>query len=330
MEQNFGTFNMETKTIDFNGQTYNYTTEQLCSDSQSLKIAYNYFKGNKSIDIFPQGDSYIASLFEMHNHAEENIIILSNRINEQTTWFYFPLNKYEDLCYSELYRLLDKEKILIKFTQYQTDNYPQGREYCSKLLNSNLNNDECFCIVTRQDGEKWTRYYFKSNYIQINPTKVFLYRGRSDLINLITIINRNKSSIIPQGIENCIDIIRSQIEANGEVYVVRSSEKSYNNTYNTLWHYFKPDQFITFCTHIGRHKCDNNLIECLKKLEDDSSYVFPQGLDNCINFLEETMEKGEYYRVFIKKMKRKEFFFYFNDNTPYSGYIPLLLNMDLS
>lgn len=46
-----------------------------------------------------------------------------------------------------------------------------------------------------------------------------------------------------------------------------------------------------------------------QKFEDNSLYVIPQGIDNCINFLEETMEKGNYYRVFIKKMKGKEFFF---------------------
>lgn len=40
-EESFGTFNMETKTIDFNYKAYKHTKEQLCGYNQSLMKAYS-------------------------------------------------------------------------------------------------------------------------------------------------------------------------------------------------------------------------------------------------------------------------------------------------
>lgn len=93
-EPSFGTFNMESKTINFNGKIYKYTKEQLCSDKKSLLTCYN----NTKNAIFPQGKPYIFSLFETKIQLEETVIILSNQINDQATLFCFPLIQYKDLC----------------------------------------------------------------------------------------------------------------------------------------------------------------------------------------------------------------------------------------
>lgn len=228
LEQSFGTFNMETSTIDFNGITYDYTKEQLCCDNQ---LTYSQFNDNKSNGIFPQGESYIESIIQ----SEEKVIILESKINEQMAWFYFPLIKYEDLCYSEVYRMVDKNRVKSKFDEYETDNYPQGREYCQELINNGLNKGECFYIIARQNGEKWARNYFKSEYIKIYPDEVSLLTGKDQLKNALDFISNNNNDNFPQNKAKCIDIINSQIESDGEVFVLESSEPDSNKK---TWHYF--------------------------------------------------------------------------------------------
>lgn len=216
-EQSYGTFDMETKTISFNDKLYEYTKEQLCSDNQSLMIAYSQFNSNKSNDIFPQGNSYIDSLFETKIRSNEKVIILSNEINGQTTWFYFPLIQYEELCYSGIYRTDNITWITKKFEEYKNDNFPQGHEYCSMLINGKLKEGECFYILVRKDGEKWTRYYFKSNYIKINPSSIYLKHGEKELNSELEFIKNSNKNLFPQGINHCVELINNQIKTDGDV-----------------------------------------------------------------------------------------------------------------
>lgn len=193
-------------------------------------------------------------------------------INQRTTWFYFPLIKYEDLCYSEVYRAKNIEWVKDKFNEYENDNYPQGREYCTKLINENLENDECFYIVTRQDGEKWTRYYFKSKCIRINPSNVSLFRGKNELMSELDIIKKSDKNLFPQGIQHCVETFNNQINANGEVYVVNSFEP---DSKKMLWYCFLQDEIMYLCDHVGRHKSNFVEIQYVKDRELNPSEVIP-------------------------------------------------------
>lgn len=124
---------------------------------------------------------------------------------------YFPLIKYKDLCYSKGYRVVNRKKELKKLNEYETDNYPQGRDYCFKLINESLIEDECFHIIAREDGQKWTRYYFKSKYININPSNARLLSKKSQLESELNHVMKSNKRIFPQGIEYCLETIQSQI-----------------------------------------------------------------------------------------------------------------------
>lgn len=187
---------------------------------------------------------------------------------------------------------------------YATDNYPQGRDYCLKLINGGLKENECFHIIAREDGEKWTRYYFKSKYININPTSVCLLSKKSQLESQLNIIKSNKS-IFPQGIEHCMETIQSQIEANGEVFIVKE---------NKMISYFLPEQVKYFCNCEWRSHDHVHEIHNVEEISASESNEVVQGSEYSIKLLEESKKRNGFYRVFIKNTRNVAFFFYFSDD----------------
>lgn len=313
--------------INFNGDTYFYNDEQMCSDSQSLKAAYGLFKNCKVVDIFPQGVDFIESFLIDKIKSNDTIIILSKKSdNSPTTWFYFPFSKYSDLRYlkgSIIFSSKRQEEIN-NIEKYPDDHYPQGIDYCKKLLSKKFNKNTYPYLIMRPDGSewknrsrwldkcKWTKYYFIKEYIPTGTIKSLnLLCGESQLKDEINLIKGNKTRNLTQGNEYCIDLINKELKSNGKIIVLCSEDF---DTKNDIWRYFSYEQLDLISNKEWRVESDRilNEIELIKERNKIPNFCFPQGSEYCIQLLEDLYAKGETSHLLIVSNKN-QYFFYFKE-----------------
>ena len=171
--KDMGTFNMASQTISFEGKEYKIDNELLYSGRQQLNDALKLF--NEKRNKFPQGLKYCKYLVDKQQKEDGSLLILSQVTANRSNTFFFIFKNINELSptrgwfYDNAYELNQQIQLLAK--DYANDIYPQGSAYCLSVLNEQLEQNGAVRILVRCNGDKWTRYYFKSRHIKVIPNE---------------------------------------------------------------------------------------------------------------------------------------------------------------
>ncbi|KAK8881057.1 hypothetical protein M9Y10_003784 [Tritrichomonas musculus] len=307
-DNDHGSFNMKNQTIIFESEIYEYNKEIMCSDKDALNNILDLINQRKNIDCFPQGILYCESLLKQQQQSQQSTIILICTSKDQFAWFCFPLLNYDDLMPDNGYRANGNKlftKHIKEFDEYKDDIYPQGREYCHKLLKEQSKKGSLY-ILARKGEEHWTRYYFKlDEFIPINQgEELYLSSGRNQLKNDLNLIRSSPPNMFPQGVEYCINLYNQQLENNGQVLAIGNNNK---------WIYYPKEKIKSACNMecwSSGSQTLNREINVLNARMKKKINIFPQGAENCKKILMELSKNDGTVNILVRQ-STFNYWFYF-------------------
>lgn len=313
--KDFANFNMINKTITFKGKSYQFNKEQLCSDSQGIREALNYLNQRKNIDEYPQTFEYCQKILNDQIKFKTDVLILTNTTEKPNICFYFIITDYNELSYSQAWRVSGTKlllKQLSKLRDYKTDNYPQTFDFCSNILNGQIKNNQSIFILARNDGDQWTRYYFKSQSICLPSQNEELYisEGKENLKNELKLIHESENDEFPQGMDYIHELFDRQISVNGQILVIGQHQV---NKANNSWFYFPPEQFKLACNAEWKIRDDpDRLKKEIEVIEEGSLNPrtnYPQSAAKCIKIVKEIIKKGGVAHIMVRNSSKNSWFF---------------------
>jgi len=222
------------------------------------------------------------------------------------------------------------------------DIYPQGRDNCRQFLRECLAKDLCFKVKAMKTRPYWTWYFEVNTSASPRPSGGYsapsLYGGLSpnlseftryydadqtwegtpsDVSKELGLIDKRGNDIYPQGRDNCRQFLRECLAKGLSFRIKAKKTRPYWTWYfevNTSGGYSAPTLVGGLSPNLydftQYHNADQTW-ECypsdvskeLRLIDDRRDDGYPQGRDNCRQFLRECQAKGLRFKV--KAMKTK-------------------------
>jgi len=213
----------------------------------------------------------------------------------------------------------------------ENDMYPQGRENCKQFLRECQSRGYRFKVKTLKTKPYWT-WYFELDSSSLPPAP----RGfnlapfsvhydadqtwecsAGDCTKELGLIVKRENDMYPQGRDNCMQFLR-ECQSKGYRFRVKARKTSPYWTwyYEVVSGYQTPSyqppaprgfNLAPFSVHYDADQTwECSAGDCTKELglivkrEND---MYPQGRDNCMQFLRECQSRGYRFRVKAKKTK---------------------------
>jgi len=225
------------------------------------------------------------------------------------------------------YSPADAIKELGKINNRKNDIYPQGRDNCMKFLRECQAKGLSFQVKAKKTTPYWT-WYFEIKDSVVSPLSPHLSAfamhysaddtwqcGPADAIKEIGHMNDRKNDLYPQGRDNCMQFLR-ECQAKGLSFNVKAKKTS---PYWT-WYFELESSGLSgrganvspLSPHLSaftQHYSADDTWQCgpadaikeIGHMNDRKNDLYPQGRDNCMQFLRECQAKGLSFKVKAKK-----------------------------
>lgn len=285
-------YDIYNKTIELNGNIYQFSREMLICGSDNLKFTLQTIESNQQKGHnFPQGYEYCITIVQREIEKGEYGRVLILNDEKAFSWFYFPLDNFFDLKFTKMqhfHRFLCSQ--YQSFLKYQKDNYPQGKKYVQSVIKDHENHNCGIVILARQnkDGKSWSRYYFKLKdiFIETSDLTIEMIQG-NELKNECKFIIENENCVeFPQGIKKCYDLIQNQIDLDDKIFKINMNNK-------TITYYFNEERLIKDVSRSIWVLNDDEIDQELNEITQNPEMHLIQGIEYCKNLFDERKKRGE-------------------------------------
>lgn len=298
---------------------------------------------NHKYNFYPQGFDYCKNHLARKMENNGTVLNFNNSYNKKWTCFYFSI------IYDEGYHIYLGSDIIAEIDRINKrkdrDIYPQGENYCKKLLQELTKKQGCARILSKKISKSnRVFYYFRSYYEgkfpknKNNWEEVYFIQGGNDIdkeLNDMEEKRKNtKCSFYPRNLwqigkelsemgkfNECKRILQNAKKNNDFVIILE------NGVYNeeNVFRYFPSKAiFTTLFEEEWIIKGERNLNIELKKINDNDTNEkikghvinFPQGKENCTSLITKQIENGGKVHVLKRKSNYSScFWFYFKVQT---------------
>jgi len=226
----------------------------------------------------------------------------------------------------------DVPKELRLLNERKNDMYPQGRDNCIQFLRECQQRGYSFKIKAKHTSPYWTWYYevvsgrHGGRSMSYLPPHLSAFESHysgdetwdgtpNDVPKELRLLNDRKNDIYPQGRDNCLQFLR-ECQQRGYSFKIKAKK---TRPYWT-WYYelngagfggrsmsYLPPHLSAFESHYsGDQTWDgtpSDVPKELRLLNERVNDIYPQGRDNCLQFLRECQMRGYSFKIKAKKTR---------------------------
>lgn len=201
--------------------------------SDNLAKELNLLKNSTANDIFPQGRNYCRILLidQIKLPISGCVRSFLKRKKPHCYWYYFKStcfdcpNKQKFTEKYFFYKGKDQcRKELEKISRESINRFPQGIDYCNKLIRKQNKAKDLFIVIEKkQEEETYWNYFTPKQFIDLaSDTEIWL-KSKNELEKELKKLNDQdfaKKANYPQGLEYCKSLIQTQIDNEGTIHFV--------------------------------------------------------------------------------------------------------------